>query len=61
MMTTVGRGIGCDAGGGFTEVTTCGGIGVTVRSVMRVSRLMHAAKATSMASQSRMCITFVPS
>ena len=53
--------LGCDAGGGFTGVTTCGGSGVTVRSVVLASRLVHAGIATSMASQrimasQRMCI-----
>ena len=27
--------LGCDVGGGFTEVTTCGGSGVTLRSFVR--------------------------
>ena len=36
-------------------MTTCGGSGVTVRSVVWASRLVHAGIATSMASQ-RMCI-----
>ena len=47
--------LGCDAGGGFTGVTTCGGSGVIVRSVVLASRLVHAGIATSMASQ-RICI-----
>ena len=46
---------GCDAGGGFTGVTTCGGSGVTVRSVVLTSRLVHAGIATRMASE-RTCI-----
>ena len=32
-------------------MTTCGGSGVTVRSVVLASRLVHAGIATSMASQ----------
>ena len=48
--------LGCDAGGGFTGVTTFGGSGVTVRSVVLASRLVHAGIATSMASQRIMCI-----
>ena len=36
-------------------MTTCGGSGVTVRSVVLASRLVHAGIATSMASQ-RICI-----
>jgi hypothetical protein len=47
--------LGCDARGGFTGVTTCGGSGVTVRSVMLALRLVHAGIATSMASE-RICI-----
>jgi len=47
--------LGCDAGGGFTGVTTCGGSGVTVRSAVLASRFVHAGIATSMASQ-RICI-----
>lgn len=47
--------LGCDGGGGFTGVTTCGGSGVIVRSVVLASRLVQAGIATSMTSQ-RMCI-----
>ena len=52
---THNQSLDCDAGGGFTGVTTCGGSGVTVRSVVLASRLVHAGIATSMASQ-RMCM-----
>ena len=41
--------------GGFTGVTTCRGSGVTVRSVVLASRLVHAGIATSIASE-RVCI-----
>jgi hypothetical protein len=52
---TPGQSFGCGTGGGFTGVTTCGGSGVTARSVVLASRLVHADIATSMASE-RICV-----
>jgi hypothetical protein len=45
---------------GSPESQPCDGSGVTLRSIVAVCRIEHAAKATSMACANKMCIYLAP-